>query len=94
MFRFCRDVIPTVRRSLLIPLRGFPSSSNTVRLGSRLRDTGRLTERDAFHIKYLKQIWKARVLTFDLDHFSVLAYIIKQNYSGLYCIIYIVLEYK
>lgn len=45
------SVSPTVSRSLLIPRKGFPSNNNTFRLGSRLRDAGRLTERGAIHMK-------------------------------------------
>ena len=45
------SVSPTVRRSLLIPRRGFPSSSNTFRLGRRLSDAGRLTETDTKSVK-------------------------------------------
>lgn len=45
------NVSPTVSRSLLIPRRGFPSNSNTFRLGSRLRDAGRLTEKDTVSMK-------------------------------------------
>lgn len=53
------SVSPTASRSLLIPRRGFPSSSNAFRLGSRLRDAGRLTEINPIHMN----IPKTQVMT-------------------------------
>lgn len=51
-------VSPTVSRSLLIPRRGFPSNSNTFRLGRRLRDARRL-KRSEEEIHNVMQTYEA-----------------------------------